>query len=306
MKIKKLKIVWVFLLLTFVVFIACKKSNNEEETIIKGKATLYVDESIFPIVEDQQAVFETQYDAKLTLIKKSETEIINALIKDTAKIAVLPRKLTAEELKSFSIKKIFPKETIFAKDAIVFITNKVTNDSLISMADVIKFMNGEEVAGIKGLVFDNPNSSTVRLLAEKAGVKVTTQKKIFSFATNMEVIKYVAENEGLIGVVGVNWLFQSPLEMQSTVDKTRIMSVKTDEKVGFVYPSQENIGNGKYPLARHLYIINCQGYSGLGMGFASFLAGERGQRIILKSGLVPVRYPSRNIITRKQLLKDNK
>jgi phosphate transport system substrate-binding protein len=46
-------------------------------------------------------------------------------------------------------------------------------------------------------------------------------------------------------------------------------------------------------LARDLYIINCQGFSGLGMGFASFVAGDVGQRIILKSGLLPVRIPTR-------------
>jgi phosphate transport system substrate-binding protein len=48
-------------------------------------------------------------------------------------------------------------------------------------------------------------------------------------------------------------------------------------------------------LARDLYIINCQGYSGLGMGFASFVAGDIGQRIILKSGLLPIRTPGRKI-----------
>jgi phosphate transport system substrate-binding protein len=32
------------------------------------------------------------------------------------------------------------------------------------------------------------------------------------------------------------------------------------------------------------------------MGFASFVAGDIGQRIILKSGLLPVRMPGRNII----------
>jgi hypothetical protein len=36
---------------------------------------------------------------------------------------------------------------------------------------------------------------------------------------------------------------------------------------------QNNIAEGTYPLARDLYIINCQGYSGLGMGFPSFVAG---------------------------------
>jgi phosphate transport system substrate-binding protein len=62
-------------------------------------------------------------------------------------------------------------------------------------------------------------------------------------------------------------------------------------------------------LARDLYIINCQGYSGLGMGFASFVAGDIGQRIILKSGLLPIRTPGRKIsfiINNKKEKKMNK
>jgi phosphate transport system substrate-binding protein len=57
-------------------------------------------------------------------------------------------------------------------------------------------------------------------------------------------------------------------------------------------------------VARHLYIVNCQGYSGLGMGFGSFLTGERGQRIILKSGLVPEQIPTRKIKIRNTITKD--
>jgi phosphate transport system substrate-binding protein len=305
MKMTNKHIVHVFFVLILTMLVACKNSDNNKETIIKGKATIYVDESIVPIIEDQKAVFETQYKAELSLVNKSETEIVNSLLNDTAKIAVLPRKLTKKELKVFSNKKINPKETIFAIDAVVFIASSTSRDSLVSLQDVIQLMNGSKVQGIRGLVFDNPNSSAVRLLTEKAGLEIGSQENFFSFATTMEVVNYVAENEGMIGVVGVNWLFQSPLDKQSIVDKTKMLSVKSDNGFGYVYPSQENIGSGKYPLARHLYIINCQGYSGLGMGFASFVAGERGQRIVLKSGLVPVRYPSRNIVTRKKVLKEN-
>lgn len=286
------------LLLVLVLFVfACQDKNKE--TIIKGKASLFVDESIFPIVEDQQAVFETEYDAKLKLITKSENEIINSLMNDTVKIAVLPRKLSNDELKAFVAKKINPKMTHFAKDAVVFIRNKKSNDTLIALDDVINFMKGNVVNGIKGLVFDNPNSSSVRLISELSGIKVTPQKNIYSFNTNNEVIKYVAENDGMIGVVGLNWLTQPPLDMQKNVDAVSVLSVKDINKQDYIYPSQDNLAQGKYPLARDLYIINCQGYSGLGMGFASFLGGERGQRIVLKSGLLPVRMPSRKIVIRK-------
>ena len=286
------------LLLVLVLFVfACQDKNKE--TIIKGKASLFVDETIFPIVEDQQAVFETEYDAKLKLITKSENEIINSLMNDTVKIAVLPRKLSNDELKAFVAKKINPKMTHFATDAVVFIRNKKSNDTLIALDDVINFMKGNSVNGIKGLVFDNPNSSSVRLISELSGIKVTPQKNIYSFNTNSEVIKYVAENDGMIGVVGVNWLTQPPLDMQNNVDAVTVLSVKDINKQDYIYPSQDNLAQGKYPLARDLYIINCQGYSGLGMGFASFLGGERGQRIVLKSGLLPVRMPSRKIVIRK-------
>jgi phosphate transport system substrate-binding protein len=42
------------------------------------------------------------------------------------------------------------------------------------------------------------------------------------------------------------------------------------------------------------------------MGFGSFITGERGQRIVLKSGLVPIRFPSRKIITRNQITNEIK
>jgi phosphate transport system substrate-binding protein len=293
------------LLLTMVFVFSCqKKQEDSKETVLKGKATLYVDESILPIIEDEVAVFETQYDAKLHLVSKSENEIVNAMLSDTAKIAVLTRMLTEAELTTLKSKKIYPKTTPFATDAVAFIKNKQTNDTLVDINDIINFIKGEAVTTIKGLVFDNVNSSTARYISEVAGVTIGNQENVFSFKTNEEVIKYVSENKGLIGVVGINWIFQPPLELQQTVDKVNVMSVKGIKSQEYVLPTQDNLASGKYPLARHLYIINCQGYSGLGMGFASFLGGERGQRIILKSGLVPERVPTRKIMIRDKVSKE--
>jgi phosphate transport system substrate-binding protein len=154
-------------------------------------------------------------------------------------------------------------------------------------------MQGKPVASIKGLVFDNLNSSTVRYMNSLAGIKAIPEKGVFSFKSNDEVIKYVSENEGMIGVVGVNWLSQPLPAMQKYVDNVTTLGVKGLKGDNYYIPSQNNIAEGKYPLARDLYIINCQGFSGLGMGFASFVAGDVGQRIILKSGLLPVRIPTR-------------
>ena len=285
-----------------VFFFACNQSNSskDKDTIIKGSASIYVDETLTPIIEDQVAVFESKYEAKIKLIQKSESETLNSLFHEKAAIAILTRNLTTEELKLFEQKKIIPKITLFATDAVAFISNKKNNDTIIALKDIISFMQGKPVASIKGLVFDNPNSSTVRYMNSLAGIKAIPEKGVFSFKSIDKVIKYVSENDGMIGVVGVNWISQPLPAMQKYIDNVTILGVKGLTGENSFTPSQNNIAERKYPLARDLYIINCQGYSGLGMGFASFVAGDIGQRIILKSGLLPARIPGRNITIRKK------
>ena len=289
-----------FVFLTaLILLVSCNSSNstkNESETILKGSTSLLVDETLKPIMEDQIQVFESLYEAKIVLEAKSEAEVLQSLVKDSSRIAVLTRTLTTEEVKIFESKKIKPRITKIATDAIAFIVNRNTKDTLIALEDVIHFMQGQSNPRIKGLVFDNPNSSTVRFMNQLAEIKSIPEKGVFSFKTNEEVIKYVSENNGMIGVVGMNWLSQPTASYQSYLKNIQVLSVKDSNSNIFVAPSQNNIAERVYPLTRDLFIVNCQGFSGLGMGFASFVAGEKGQRIILKSGLLPVRMPGRNII----------
>ena len=308
---KKFALIPYVLFLGFIiVFFACNQTNKQtskNETILKGTTSILVDETLLPIIEDQVEVFESLYaGSKIKLIPKSESESVLALAKDTSKIVILSRKLNPEEEKVFESKKITPRTTVFAIDAIAFISNKRNKDTLVALQDVVDFMKGKSNSNIKGLVFDNPNSSTVRYMNELSGIKEMTSKGIFSFKTNEEVIQFVSENDGMIGIVGVNWLMQPSQKMQPIVNKVNLISVKGIGKAAYFAPTQNNLAEGKYPLARDLYIINCQGYSGLGMGFASFIAGDIGQRIILKSGLLPIKMPGRNIKTRKQLENKNK
>lgn len=293
-----------FLTLIFLVFLTVnctKKEEKKEETILKGTASILVDETLVPIIEDQIEVFESYYDATLTIVAKSEQEVVNSLLEQENRIAVLTRDLSVTEKKVFEQKKIIPRTTKIAIDAIAFIANQNNKDTLIALQDVVSFMQGQSSSKIRGFVFDNPNSSTVRLLTSISGIKTIRTDQVYSFKTNEEVIKFVAQNEGMIGVVGVNWLSQPMPKMQEFVDKVNVLSVKSLTGKDYYLPNQNDLAEGKYPLARDLYIVNCQGNSGLGMGFASFVAGDIGQRIILKSGLLPVTMPGRRLNIRKEI-----
>ena len=297
------KLQFIFIFSVYTLFVSCKYDKSEE-TILKGNVAITVDETILPLMQDQADVFQNKYDASLKLIPKSEGETLNDLFNGKTGVAILARDLSEKEKNNFSEKKIIPKITIFAKDAVTFISNKSTRDTLLALKDVIDFMKGNSVVSIKGLVFDNPNSSTVSYLKEVAKVDILPEKGVYSLKSNDEVIKFVAENDGMIGVIGMNWIAEPSQNMISYLEDVNVLSVKGVGSSVFVSPTQNNIAEGTYPLARDLYIINCQGYSGLGMGFASFIAGDVGQRIVLKSGLLPVRVPGRKLNVRNKIVND--
>ena len=290
---------------TAAIVFSCKQDTDgkggfEGESLTYGEATFVVDNTIQPIVEDVLAVFHSVYDhAEIKQVNITENEILQAITKDSARVLVMPRKLTTEEEAHFRNRKMTPRITEFAIDAIALITNKKAADTVINLEDVYAVMQGKASARVPKLVFDNPNSSTVKELMRLAGVKTIPSENIYSLKTNEEVIKFVHDNPGAIGIVGVNWLLQPPTDMVKYVEDVMVLSVdnvKIDKGVKKYYkPSQSNIATGSYPLTRKLYVLNYQGKKGLGMGFATYISAPEGQRIVLKSGLLPITIPTREV-----------
>ncbi len=285
--------------LLFVLFSCQGNTGSDQQSYTSGYEQILVDESFAPIIEDQEYLFESTYpSAKLDLLSKSENELLNLFLSDSVQVAVLSRLLTPLEAKHFEGKNIKVRVNRFAIDGIALITKNPAKDSLVLVQDIIKVLKGFD-SPIQSLVFDNANSSTLRYFKELAGVSNLPVKGVYALKSNSEVIKYVYNNPGAIGVVGVNWLVQPPPELESIVEDLKILGVKNiSGQAGsdaFYKPTQNDIALGLYPLTRSLYVINCEGGAGLGTGFASFIAGERGQRAVLKSGLLPDSIPSREI-----------
>lgn len=297
----RISVIKISFLLLSIVFLSCNDKPKTEETILKGKTTVYTDESLLPIVEDEVLVFQSRYDATIDIISKSENEIVKGFRSYKNGIYILSRPLNNQEINFFQSKKITPKTTKFANDAIALIVNAKTKDTTVTIENLIAIMKGEK-SNVKGLVFDNLNSSTLRYFMNLSKVNVLPENNVYSFTNSNEVVKFVAQNPGMIGVVGVNWLMQPKPELVQWTDQVVTLSVNNLGSNQFFAPTQNNIAEGTYPLKREVFIINCQGFSGLGMGFASFLSGDIGQRIILKSGLVPAVMPGRKILIRNQIL----
>jgi len=291
---------FVFVMTIFFIDSCADKKKKEDETV-----TFYVDETVMPMMEDQLAVFHSQRPEKVNLIPKTEGAILDLLKNDSTRLVVMSRTLSKGEEKRFTDKGIVPRITQIAIDGVALIANNKAKDTVIDLQSVIDFMNEKPVTNIKGLVFDNANSSTIDFLSKKASVTKVDSKNIFALKTSNDVIKYISENDGYIGVVGVNWMTQPMPDMLNSTSNVKVLAVKNvksePNSTEYYKPSQSNLAEGLYPLTRKTYMLNYEGAVGLGMGFATFVAGDIGQKIVLKSGLAPVRLALREVKVRKDV-----
>jgi len=282
-------------------FIACKNKAKKEtiaETATTGTVKMLVDESFSSVLADQIEVFKLDYpDTKFELVQGNENKIIPTFLNDSIRVAILSRMLTPEETKMYTNRSIRVASSRFAIDGIALFTGNNNPDSTITADEVISILKGSNPKG-KKLVFDNAYSSTLRYFKELAQVKELPKEGIYTLNTNKDVIKYVVANPDYIGVTGVNWLMNGNREIEGFTPQIKLLGVKNVKgKPGddqFYKPEQANLINGKYPFLRNVYIINAEGRTGLGTGFASWLLGQRGQLIVLKSGLGPSRMTSRD------------
>jgi phosphate transport system substrate-binding protein len=293
------RLVSIFYVFGFILLISCQSKPSEKQSYTSGKEQILVDESFAPIIEDQAFLFESTYpNAKIDLVLKSENELLNLFLADSIQVAILSRLLKDDEKKHFESKNIKIRLNRFAIDGIALITHNSSKYANVDVADIIKILKGEQ-SSLQSLVFDNANSSTVRYFKELAAIDKLPATGIYALKSNADVINYVNDNPGSIGVVGVNWMVQPPVELEPIVADLKILGVKNiagqPGSDAYYKPNQNDIALEKYPLTRSLYVINCEGGAGLGTGFASFITGDRGQRIVLKSGLLPDSIPSREI-----------
>lgn len=275
--------------------------TSDRQTILTGKIKVLVDESLAPIVQEQLEVFQHSYvNAEIELAFKPENLVVNDLINDSVEVVVLTRLLYPEELKFFETRGFKPRVSQFATDAVTLITNSTAGDTTITMEEVLATLKGEESA--RPLIFDNANSGTVRYLKELAGIDSFPERGVFALNSHEEVIAYVHDHPGTVGVIGLNWMLKPDSGSRKFLTTVRPMSVKNlpgnpgDDD--FYLPTQSNLALDLYAMERPVYLINAEPRYGLGMGFAAFMSGERGQRIVLKSGLMPDSLPPREIIIR--------
>jgi phosphate transport system substrate-binding protein len=278
------------------------------ETPTSGNIKISVDQSFKLLFDTQLYTFHSLYpDAFITASYKPEVEVVNDFLNDSVQTIVSTYKLTKEEEDALLAQRIVVRTTCIAHDALALIINRNNPDSLlisthvesIFMGKIMQWkdINNKNKSGNIEVIFDNVKSGNIRYFKEKYNMKDTLPSNFMSANSDEEVISYVEHHMNALGILSVNWIS----DRRDTVSEKYLSQIRvcgiTPEydptSDNYFKPYQAYIADKSYPYVRDVYMISRETFTGLGSGFISFVAGDKGQRIVLKSKLVPATMPVR-------------
>ena len=152
------------------------------------------------------------------------------------------------------------------------------------MLDLLAGKVGNQVFAVEN------NQSGIALELSKHLGTPSLSKNIYALKSKEDVLDWVNKNKDGIGII--DWSNISDEDdpvSRELLSKIKLIRVGRKDMVSdtsFYSPFQENL-NGLYPFTRDLHYIRRIGITNASLGFASFICEERGQKIMLKAGLLP-------------------
>lgn len=299
-------------LLGSALLLGCRERDKHGKILdnpTSGQIKIAVDESLRPLLEAEVDTFVGTYHyASIEVLYTSEEDAMAALMKDSVRLAIITRKLTKEESAMFVQQQIVPHQIKIAKDGVALILHKDNPDSVLQFAQLQSIIEGKitqwkqlnprsKLSGLE-VVFDHPQSGIIRFLNDSIRHVDKMPQNFYAVNNNKSVIDYVSKKPSALGLIGVSWI--SDRDDSSTSQFLKTIRVARIGRTGkAVQPYQAYIADGQYPLRRDVFIISREARAGLGSGFTAFVAGEKGQRIVLKSGMVPATMPIRIVVINK-------
>ena len=296
------KLVGLTLILGLLHACGSKPNPEQEEAYQKAASAFAADESFYPILDEELYYFTTQTLDTITPLYINEQDAVKKLMKLETWLAFTTRDFTPKERQNLIDRKYMPRAIPIAYDGLAIIVNNANPDTCITVKDFACILKGEitkwnelypqSKLGEIDVVFDNPLSSTVRWCVDSIlDGQQFSAKNIGAVKTSAAVIDYVEKHENSLGIIGSNWLNDkrdtTNVTFKKNISVMGVSKMETAEKYNSWKPYQYYLYNGNYPLRRTIYALLNDTRNGVPSGFTHFIQLPKGQKIILRSGLLP-------------------
>lgn len=294
------------LICTLLVLAACDnyyKNDYRDNSPTSGQLKVFHAEGLSLHINNQAYTFSALYpNVKIQCVQTSETDAIDALLKDSCKAIVINRLLGEKEVTAFAQKQLSPRYSPLAKSGVALITNSNTSLKKLTVAEIKSLLQGELIVkdslgnNLKlRSVIDNKNSAVSHYLLDSLLYQKQFGPNCFAVDNSLQLLDEISQNKNTIGFIDFAWLSDSDDKLfKKYQDQIKFVAVGRTDTIYFE-PNQSSFKTGEYPFTRTIYLLRRSDDFSLAKGFEAFMAGPKGQLTFLKQGLLPVRQAERII-----------
>lgn len=231
-------------------------------------------------------------DIRLSVTGGGSGTGIAALINGTVDIANASRQIKEEERENALANGSEPVEFVIARDAIaviVHLENPVDFLTLEQISDIYsgKIDNWSEVGGddrpIVRLSRETNSGTHVYFLEEVIRLGQKENTTLFSRDTLLlpsseGIGAEIRQNPNAIGYDGLGYI----------THEMKVIGVATASGEEYIYPSQDTVNSGEYPIARDLYMYTNGQPEGVIADYLEWILAEEAQIIVSELGFVPI------------------
>lgn len=217
---------------------------------------------------------------------------IAALINGTVDIANASRQIKEEERENARANGSEPVEFVIARDAIaviVHLDNPVDHLTLQQISDIYsgKIANWSEIGGedrpIVRLSRETNSGTHVYFLEEVIRLGQKDNTTLFSRDTLLlpsseGIGAEIRQNPNAIGYDGLGYV----------TEEMKVIGVAAGPGEDFIFPSQETVNSGAYPIARDLYMYTNGQPQGVVAEYLAWILTPEAQEIVSELGFVPI------------------
>lgn len=304
---------------------SCIHPQKKGNSSTSGTATFVCDNTFENIFEQEVDVFEYQYpDAHLLVRYGTMSEAFDSLFSLNTRTIVAARDITPEEKRALTAKyrrerdaNVNVRSARIAVDAVAFIVNPQNTCEKLTVSEIADIVSGRTQQWND---LEPSDLGRIRVVVDQTGSSLGTYMRdsilhgeplgdnVYSAGSIPEVFNIVEHNKDAIGVLGVSWITSdmdsadvSPEELAQSVladgpvmgttltQRVKVLKINRDNDVRAYKPYQQYIYEGSYPFFRSIYMITTASTSNVAGGFYSFVTGPIGQKIIMKTGIMPAR-----------------
>jgi phosphate transport system substrate-binding protein len=282
-------------------FLGC--STEEKESTTKGNLHVFIPESIAPVMIDEVNEFLNLYQtngAHITDTIVSAETVARIFVRDTARIAFLPRPLTQTEKEQVKAISGDLNELIVAYDGIVVVVHPKNKILQMTTTEIQKILSGtmtrweQFTKPMKGAIniYCQDSSDVTEYLKQRLMMQASISAKFTRTSSDLQTLRLVEKDPYGLGFVALGWIDSAKsaakiLNLGRTNEDTDTTFATPAEIIGnFFSPHPANIYRNYYPLKRAIYMYT-RGQVNLATGFGTYVATSEGQKLFLKYGMLP-------------------